>query len=138
MKKIIIFTVIAIIAIIAGIIVGFNSEKDKEQETLAQNIENNIVQNKVENKIENEIKNNIDIENTVNTIEQEEEEEPKTDLEKAIYIVKKDWGNDTTVYFAQDGKTNNNEYIICVRDKDTTEALAWYTVNIEEETFVRE
>ena len=61
-----------------------------------------------------------------------------SDLEKAIDIVKKDWGADSTVYFAQDGQKESGEYIICVRDTETTSAKAWYTVNVQTGTFVKE
>ena len=87
------------------------------------------------NQVKNELNNN---ENTNATTNEPKEETPKTDLEKAIDIVKKDWGSDNTVYFAQDGQKESGEYIICVRDTETTSAKAWYTVNVQTGTFVKE
>ena len=87
------------------------------------------------NQVKNELNNN---ENTNTTTNEPKEETPKTDLEKAIDIVKKDWGADNTVYFAQDGQKESGEYIICVRDTETTSAKAWYTVNVQTGTFVKE
>ena len=151
MKKTIIYLVILTLVIGVGIAVGLNMEDDKKAvETMSGKTENKVnqVQNNQENKIENTINNNV-VENTTNNkiqegeeIEEESQEqgaedkngEPKTDLEKAIDLVKKDWGEDSSVKFVEDGKTNTGEYIICVRDKNTTNALAWYKVNLENET----
>ena len=91
--------------------------------------------NNTKNEVKNELNNN---ENTNTTTNEPKEETPKTDLEKAIDIVKKDWGADNTVYFAQDGQKESGEYIICVRDTETTSAKAWYTVNVQTGTFVKE
>lgn len=137
MKKTIILIIAVIVVMIVGIIIGKNTIKS--QPTSSNTVEKNPI-----NTVENATNNNINTETNINVeeniIEQEEkkEEEPKTDLEKAIHIVKKDWGEDSTVYFAQDGQTNNGEYIICVREKETTRAKAWYTVNVEDETYTRE
>ena len=149
MKKTIIYLIILIAVIGVGIAIGLNMEDDKKEvETMSGKTENKVnngENNKV-NKIENTIKNNT-VDNTTNneienTVEDETQEqgiadkngEPKTDLEKAIDLVKEDWGEDSSVKFVEDGKTNAGEYIICVRDKNTTNALAWYKVNLENET----
>lgn len=134
MKKLIIYILIVVIIIGLGIVVGLNLEDDKKaipttsENTIENRGEN---QNNVDNSVENKIENNA--------VKNEEEEpevpdksgEPKTDLEKAIDIVKEDWGEDNSVKFAHDGQNSKGEYIICVREKSTTNALAWYTVNVE-------
>lgn len=100
---------------------------------------NNQIKKETNNNIKNEAKNEVNSnENTSATTNEPKEETPKTDLEKAIDIVKKDWGVDNTVYFAQDGQKESGEYIICVRDTETTSAKAWYTVNVQTGTFVKE
>lgn len=144
MKKLIIYILILAIVIGFGIAVGLNLEDDKKAvPTTSEKTENKVKENKVENKVENTAKNEIEnSEEEFETEENPEEEgpadkagEPKTDLEKAIDIVKKDWGEDNSVYFAQDGQNAKGEYIICVRQSSTTNALAWYTVNVEKGTF---
>ena len=148
MKKTYIFLLIILLIIVVGVIIGITINKNnKEVPTSSSNVENNNEEqeNAIDNNVENEINGNI--ENSI--IDQEEnqvavqetvenEEEPKTSLEIAIDIVKKDWGEDSNVYFAEDGQTENGEYIICVRENSTTNALAWYTVNIKDGTFTKE
>ena len=148
MKKKYIYIVVIIIVIAAGVIIGVNI-KDNTKETSSRNVTNtNDGNNKVivnqtinhkENNIENEIEQNTEDNNIAETpVADEEKFTPKTDLEKAMDIVKKDWGEDSSVYFAQDGQTQSGEYIICVRDTQTTNALAWYTVNTETGEFEKE
>lgn len=117
MKKSYIYVLILLLVIVLGVIIGINLKKDKKPVTTTSS---SGVENKKENTIRNEIINDI-ISNTVdNTVEPEQnmqnEETPKTDLEKAIYIVKKDWGEDSTVYFAEDGRTEKRRiYNMCKR-----------------------
>lgn len=144
MKKLIIYILVLAIIIGLGITVGLNLAGDKETfPTTSEKVENNNKANKVENKVENIVENNAENNEVENVIEEEQQEEgpadkggePKTDLEKAIDIVKEEWGKDSSVYFAEDGKTNSGDYVICVRDNSTTKALAWYTVNVEKGIF---
>ena len=55
----------------------------------------------------------------------------KTNEEKAIEIVEKIWNNEKNIYCAFEEIDAEGNYIICVRDKETTRALCWYIVNIE-------
>ena len=118
-----------------GFIVVPPQTKVKNSNKLTNNQVKNETNNNTKNEVKNELNNN---ENTNTTTNEPKEETPKTDLEKAIDIVKKDWGADSTVYFAQDGQKESGEYIICVRDTETTSAKAWYTVNVQTGTFVKE
>lgn len=139
MKKLIIYIIVLAIIIGLGIAVGLNMEDERKTvptstEKIDNKVENNV-ENKVENKIDNTVENNV-VENETDdqVIENENPDKsgkPKTDLDKAIDLVKEEWGTENGVYFAQDGKTDEGEYIICVRDSRTTNALAWYKVNIE-------
>lgn len=98
--------------------------------------ENNVNEEVVNEEIINEEENNIANEVSSETFE----EEPKTEQDKAIDIVKTDWtgnGNSQNVKFTSDGMDANGRYIISVRDKDTTEALAFYTVNVSDKTFTK-
>lgn len=134
MKKIIIFVLIAIATMGCGIFIGLRIDNEKTKSVSTSNVINN---NKVQN---NNINSANSIENTVENVnvENQETNEEKTDLDIAIEIVKKDWGEDNTVKFAEDGRTKNGEYIIAVRDINTTVALAWYTVNARTGVFVKE
>ncbi len=139
MKKFV-YVLIVIVVIALGIIVAVNLKKnDKSVPSSSKNIERNQTENNIKNENGNNIDETItqDNENS-NQNEDNNEQTPKTDLEKAIDIVKKDWGEDSSVYFAQDGQTQDGEYIICVRDNNTTSALAWYTVNVATGTFTKE
>lgn len=140
MKRIVVF-IFVVIAIILGIGVGVVLNVDRQEET-----EPTI--SHIENKVENNVPNFVKKEEVKNEIQKEEEkeqyvviekkEEEKTDLEKAMDIVSKDWGEDDSVYFSHDGQNNNGEYIICVRQQSTTNALAWYIVNAETGEIVKE
>lgn len=134
MKKTIIFIIIALLTITLGVIAGTNiNNKDKQKEVISENIANPELKDEKVISQNNTI-DNMDNEKEDNTIENEIKEEPKTDLDKAKDIVKKVWGeDDNSVYFSQDSINEDGSYIICVRDKSTTSALAWYQVNINTE-----
>lgn len=96
--------------------------------------ENTINENQIE---EN---NTVDENTTSNVIgreEKESEEESKKSSgnndQKAIELVKKEWGDDeSSVYFNIENK-NGTKYKITVRSSETTEAIAWYDVDVETE-----
>ena len=140
-KQLIIVSILIIVAILGILLARKIMNELKYEPTVSNNVVNknvNSLKNNVVNNTTNEInnENTNSVENVV--IDNPEPEKPKTDLEKAIDIVKEDWGEDENVYYAEDGKTANGEYIICVRDKASTAALAWYTVNVVDETFTKE
>lgn len=136
MKKIVIYILVIIAIITLGVVVGKNLvETKKTVPVISENKNQNKIESNIKNEIKNEVSNiveneNIEAEETVE--DNEKKEEPKTDLEKAIDIVKNEWGEDDSVYFAEDMKTEQGDYIICVRDNETTDALAWFKVNLEE------
>lgn len=142
-KKVIIFILVIVALIVLGVIIGIRFKNNLEKRV--ENTRSVEVSGNLNNYVANNEINLNGVINTTNEIsgnevteEPEEEEAPKTPLEKAISIVKKDWGLDNSVYFAEDGTTVNGEYIIAVRRKSTTEALAWYTVNVATGTFTKE
>ena len=59
---------------------------------------------------------------------------PVTGEKKAIELAKKEYGDTDGVYFNCEKTQSNNEYIVCVRDAETTRALAWYTIDVVNET----
>ncbi len=111
---------------------SINTLKEEKNEIVNQ-IKNEIT----ENVLKNEIENNTTMENTTTTQTETFEETPKTSEEKAISIVKEDWGEDKNVDIAIDGMDNNGNYIVAVRDSSTTEAKAFYTVNTSDGTFTK-
>ena len=134
MNKKVLYVIGLVVVIILGVLFARLLSGSIDARPASSNkVENS--NNNTKNEVKNELNNN---ENTNATTNEPKEETPKTDLEKAIDIVKKDWGSDNTVYFAQDGQKESGEYIICVRDTETTSAKAWYTVNVQTGTFVKE
>ena len=122
MKKNVIIILVICLVIALGVIVGKNINKNvkptnsNKVENIAKSEnenKNNVVNNEVSN---NEKDNTIENSNTTfQNQEQEATEKPKTDLEKAIDLVKADWGDDETVYFSDDsedyGKDGKIEYL---------------------------
>ena len=139
MKKFI--TVVVILLLIVGVVYFLGEHKDLINQNNENNEMKNVVENKQENKVvENEETNEVvneavsnEIENTISS--EIFEESPKTSEEKAVSIAKKDWGNANNVEFSVEGMDGNGNYIVAVRDSKTTQALAFYTVNLENETF---
>ena len=119
----------------------------------------NKVQSKTENKGESNVKNTVNnnniVENTIkvqNTVQEENivqkektentisnvttnSQAPKEDNnQKAINMVKQDWGEDASVTFKIDEKKENEKYVVSVVDKNTTEVLVWYDVDVKNNT----
>ena len=136
MVKKILYVVIIVVLIIAGIFVAKKiTEKNDTKQTVANTLENTNKTNE-ENKLEGnntvveELEKNEVEEN--NVAEGKDENAPE---EQAKQIVKDNWGEDDTVYFSYDGRDENGKYIICVREKASTKALYWYYVDVETGTF---
>ena len=109
-----------------------DNKQNKVNET--SNVQKNTVENTVTdtNKTENTVDNNSTTETNTETFENT----PQTEEEKAISIVKKDWGaNDVSVKMSVEGINDDGTYIISVRDSSTTEAKAFYKVNVKNGTF---
>ena len=122
-KAVIIVTIIALIVI--GGIVYINVKRiDTSTPTLeipeAEEQEMNV--NVEEAESEEEVKK---VEEEINQTKQENE----ASEEKALELVKQEWGEDDTVYYTVDNN-NGTTYNISVRDKTTTETLAEYKVNL--------
>ena len=137
MKKII-YIVLIIILIIAGIFVATKiTDQDKTKPVIA-----NTIKNKNEIKVENDVaeNNTIEVEQNkiVNDVVDNEIKNENTETnpeEQAKQIVKDNWGEDDTVYYSYDGKDAKGRYVICVREKSTTKALYRYYVDVETGTF---
>ena len=125
---------------------------DRKDSSIDQNlvkIENeNVVNNTVKNQItsNNTLKeeNNIDANNinentTSNVIGKEEtnsekeEDSSQNKEEKAINLVKKEWGSDNDSVYFNIANKKGNKYTISVNSSETTEAIAWYDVDLDTE-----
>ena len=142
MKKVLSVVIILMVIMLGSYIFTLQNNDTKENNiTNNEIVENNKVNETSTNEVVNEITNeNINevVENKIeNTISSETlEESPKTAKEKAIDIVKKDWGKDSSVNFSVQGMDGNGNYIVVVSDSNTV-TLAFYSVNVSNETFTK-
>lgn len=104
-----------------------------------ENIQNNNIDETEKNNInENNINNNSYNSNQQTSMEEIDNESiqiQEDKKEKAIKIVKENWGEDEKVYFSFDSIDNNGKYIVSVRNRISTEAICWYTVDVETGNF---
>lgn len=111
-----------------------------ENNTNEQNVstENNIVENTVVNEINN--MTNTATNQTSNT--SKNTTIPNTpaipavtdDKQKAIELVKKEWGADDTVSFSFDYINEKGEYVVAVKDKASATVKCYFRVNIQSGT----
>lgn len=158
-KVVIICSMIALI--IVGVIIGIQVKKLKETDYAEEIGKQNTMQNQnvSQNESKNEVQNGnmvqeneTNSENTVtenttqNQVQGEEETKPEKEetqgnksnennKDKALRLVQEEWGEDDTVYYTIDNQSNYT-YNISVRSKSTTETLAEYEVDVEDETVV--
>ncbi len=105
-------------------------------ENVVNETENNVIENSTtENKQEvNEVENKVNenTESNTQTTDKTEvmQESGANNEEKAINIVKKDWGTTVGVYFVTMGIDASGKYIVTVNDSNTTGTLAWYSVDV--------
>ncbi len=134
-----------ITAVLVGVVIYLSIELYKKEPKPKNELSNNSTYNTntakqnttvTNTSVSNELTNNI-IDNSVvnNAISNEVVSNGAIDETKAITIVKQNWGEDNSVYFRCDGKTNSGRYIISVRDRNTTNALNYYEVDPETGNF---
>ena len=102
-----------------------NTSSSNEKNSVNNNINNNQIETPTENKIEDDTEKQED---------KVEEETSVSNEDKAIELAKKQYGTTTGVYFRIEQIQSTNVYIISVRDNETTKDLAWYTVDVKNET----
>ena len=151
-KIVLICSIIALIVVLAVVGIGIknlNQEEYQSSNISIANINSNtqVIQNEVkqentaqddENKVVEEPKKTEkkvpEAEQKKVTQGEEEESSNKENTEntqeRAIELVKKEWGEDNTVYYTVDNN-QNNIYTISVRSKSTTETVAEYEVDIK-------
>ena len=144
-KVCIVIVVIILLGIICGIMLNKNSKNTNDQNEEKRLEENSVVNqqvaneeaNVVDNETVNEVQETLTNSEKENTTTETFTEEPKTAEEKAIAIAKKDYGNEQGVKFGVEGIDESGRYIVTVRNSDTTEALAFYFVNLTNSTFTK-
>lgn len=149
-KLVIIITVIALIVVGGLVYIGIKNlnsptytfenveiaENNETEEIENQNVaeENNEVSSenivgKEEAESEEEAKKAENTTSKQNQEQKESAEANKQNEEKALKLVKDEWGEDETVYYTVDN-SSGGIYNISVRSKETTESLAEYKVNL--------
>ena len=102
---------------------GLDNIINELYEDISNEIETNTV-NKEENKNETEEENGEDV-STSETITSKQE--------KAIALVKKEWGGEDGVYFLNDSVDSQGRYIVSVRNSKTTNVIVFFVVDVENE-----
>lgn len=136
LKGILVILVIAIIGVLAWTGKMYFDEKQQLDSVANNKTEDNAssTENKVEENIKEEPTKQEPVEETKK--EEQKEEEPKEETstsneEKAIELAKKEYGvTDGGIYYRIDQIQSNTEYIVSVRNKDTS-VLAWYIVDVK-------
>lgn len=92
------------------------SEEDNNNDTVASNIQDEV-----------------DDENETTAATGSTTESVTTREEMAVDLVKKEWGSTDGVYFSNESIDSQGRYIVSVRDKQTTAALAFYYVDVDKQ-----
>lgn len=101
-------------------------------DTITNKLNENVVDNSdtdTEEDIKNEEKNDTDVSTSENMTSKQE---------KAIALVKKAWGGEDGVYFSNESIDSQGRYIVSVRDKGTTNSLAFFLVDVEKELVTKQ
>ena len=101
----------------------------------------NEVNNNTTNTTQNELPTNAEVKEetkneenkTENTLNQAQQQE-KSNEERAIEMIKNDWGKDDNVTFKIDEQIDNGKYVVSVIDKNTTQVIMWYDVDVKNNT----
>lgn len=105
-------------------VVEENKIEDSENEISTNSIQNTSTSNT------NMISNNT----SKNTTNQSNGAGITDKKQKAIELVKKEWGEDNTVDYVFDYVNENGEYVIAVKDRASATVKYYFRVNLETET----
>ena len=148
---VVIIAIILIVFLIKGIM-GRTNKTTENVITSSEKEQNVVVENNVQDKNNNvttEVKENNEVKENKNEIKEENnvDEENKEDdekeivndpllskEEKAIALVKKEWGNTDGVYFSKIAINSRGNYIVSVNDSSTSKSLAFYEVDVDNGT----
>lgn len=117
------------------------SQINEEENTVEQENITDTQNTQSDESVRSTEQNNTQTETPVQSqVEGEEEKNSKENQsseenndEKALRLVKEEWGEDSTVYYTIDNQSDDT-YSISVRSKETTATLAEYEANISTET----
>lgn len=111
-------------------------EVNEVEEEIKVEIENIVEENDDTNTVENETSTNTVVANTTdtNTVQEEvsddEDAYSKNKLDLAKSLVQKSWGEDSTVYFTNEGINSEGLYMVAARDKTSTAVKNYFKVNL--------
>lgn len=112
-------------------------EVNEIEEEIKIEAENIIEENEDTNTVENETSTNTAVSNTTdtNTVQEEvsddEDAYSKNKLDLAKSLVQKSWGEDSTVYFTNEGINSEGLYMVAARDKTSTAVKNYFKVNLD-------
>lgn len=142
-KIVIILLVLALIIMGAIIVLNKPEEKNNNNDIKQSNevkdavnwIKNEVTNNTTENEVPISANTIEDVEEskTDNALNQAQQQE-KSNEEKAIEMVKNDWGKDDNVTFKIDEQIDDAKYTVSVIDKNTTQVIMWYEVDVKNNT----
>ena len=120
----------------AEIIENTSVENTSDSEENTNQVAENVVEN-VENTTQNEVTEQQAVVQTtpqteeINTSSAPEQPGVTDEKQKAIELVKKEWGNDDTVNYVFDYVNENGEYVIAVKDKQSATTKYYFRVNLQ-------
>lgn len=111
-----------------------------EDVTTNEEVENEVEEENIQKEDTN---TNAENKGDENELEDKEEDVSSTESvtskqEKAINLVKKEWGGDDGVYFSNESIDSQGRYIVSVRDKGTTNSLAFFLVDVDKELVTKQ
>ena len=99
----------------------------------------NVIVNEMTGNTIEDNKNEVDEnKNGQNTNQSSSTESVTSKEEKAIELVKKQWGDTSGVYFSNMSIDNQGRYIVSVNDKGSTKTLAFFVVDVEKELVTKQ
>lgn len=146
-KQKICIVIIVITIIVTAIVYNIVNKQEKNKNTVATIEKNSSIKKEEKNdkNVQEEKKEEVIVkqeekkeqkeENNYVGVEEKNDNKPTGMTEnekkdKAIMLVKNEWGNDNNVYFSVE-KINGTKYYISVRNNGTANASAWYEVDTE-------
>lgn len=103
-----------------------------DEESVSNEVESNTV---IENTVSNTVSNTTSTSNiTKNNSTVVSKPATTDDKQKAIELVKKEWGNDDSVSYSFDYINENGEYVVAVKDKASATVKYYFRVDLKTET----
>lgn len=136
LKGLLIILIIAIVCVLLCFGKVYLDEKQQSDSVVNNATQNNASSNqsKVDDNKQEDNKEKEDETKKEAEENKTEEETNSTNEEKAIELAKKEYGvTDGGIYYRIDQIQSNTQYIVSVRNKDTS-VLAWYIVDVSEGT----